>query len=74
MGSWTTKNRTTTKIKHTTMKTLANTSPFLLLLIPVFIMMLLTFAAGSSQDQNEEFATKKPAKASFIKIANPFSR
>lgn len=57
------------------MKTLANTSPFLLLLIPVFIMMLLTFAAGSSnQDQNEEFATKKPAKASFIKIANPFSK
>ncbi|MDR6785903.1 hypothetical protein ABIE26_004628 [Pedobacter africanus] len=56
------------------MKTLANTSPFLLLLIPVFIMMLLTFAAGSNQDQNEEFAAKKPAKASFIKIASPFSR
>lgn len=63
------------KQKYTTMKTLANTSPFLLLLVPVFIMMVLTFAAGSSQAQNEDLASKKPAgKAAFIKVANPFSR
>ena len=57
------------------MKTLANASPFLLLLVPVFIMMLLTFAAGSMQDQNEDLASKATtAKGAFIKIANPFSK
>ncbi|WP_316810345.1 hypothetical protein [Pedobacter heparinus] len=57
------------------MKALANTSPFLLLLVPVFIVMLLTFAAGSTVKQNEELAAKSTAtKGTFIKILNPFSK
>ncbi|ACU02441.1 MULTISPECIES: hypothetical protein [Pedobacter] len=57
------------------MKKLANTSPFLLLLVPVFIMMLLTFAAGSTESQHEDLAAKAPAiKGAFIKILNPFSK
>ena len=57
------------------MKRLANTSPFLLLLVPVFIMMLLTFVAGSSAKQNEELTSKVPAaKGTFIQIVNPFSK
>lgn len=63
------------KHKYTPMKTLANVSPFLLLLVPVFIMMFLTFAAGSTQDRNEDLASKTTtAKGGFIKIANPFSK
>lgn len=57
------------------MKKLANTSPFLLLLVPVFIMMLLTFAAGSTDSRHEDLAAKAPAiKGAFIKILNPFSK
>lgn len=57
------------------MKTLANTSPFLLLLVPVFIVMLLTFAAGSTAKQNEALAAKSPAvKGTFIKVLNPFCK
>lgn len=57
------------------MKTLANTSPFLLLLVPVFIMILLTFVKVSADNQNEDIASKTPAaKGGYIKVANPFSR
>lgn len=57
------------------MKTLANTSPFLLLLIPIFMMILLTFAKASTTDQNEDLVSKVPAiKSGMIKVINPFSR
>lgn len=57
------------------MKKLANTSPFLLLLVPVFVMVLLTFVTAGFNIQNEEMASKSPAsKGTFIKVVNPFSR
>jgi hypothetical protein len=57
------------------MKKLANTSPFLLLLVPVFVMILLTFVTAGSNTQNEEMASKSSAsKGTFIKVVNPFSR
>lgn len=40
------------------MKKLANVSPFLLLLVPVFMMMVLTIANSISNTQNEEIAAK----------------
>lgn len=57
------------------MKKLANTSPFLLLLIPVFVMILLTFVTAGSDNQNEEMASKSPAlKGAYIKVVNPFTK
>jgi len=43
------------------MKKLANTSPFLLLLVPVFMMMILTITIDN-QDTNTEMVVK-PAKS-----------
>lgn len=41
------------------MKRLSNISPFLLLLVPVFFMMILTFATPSaSQNEDHEVAVK----------------
>ncbi|AOM77652.1 hypothetical protein [Pedobacter steynii] len=40
------------------MKKLANVSPFLLLLVPVFMMMVLTIANSVTTTQNEEMAAK----------------
>jgi len=40
------------------MKKLSNVSPFLLLLFPVFIMMVLAFATSTNTNQNEEVALK----------------
>ncbi|MGF1924971.1 MAG: hypothetical protein ACQUHE_12395 [Bacteroidia bacterium] len=41
------------------MKKLSNVSPFILLLVPVFMMFVLAFATSSiSIDQNEEVALK----------------
>ncbi|MBE9598877.1 hypothetical protein [Pedobacter sp. MC2016-24] len=55
------------------MKKLANVSPFLLLLIPVFMMMLLTFVTSHNANQDDDFATKPSgSKTSYIKISNPF--
>lgn len=57
------------------MKTLANTSPFLLLLVPVFIMILLTFTKTGSDNQNEDVASKvQTIKSGFIKVVSPFSK
>lgn len=57
------------------MKTLANTSPFLLLLVPVFIMILLTFTKAEPNSQTEDVVSKMPtAQNGFIKISIPFSR
>ena len=57
---------------YTAMKKLTNVSPFLLLLVPVFIMMLLTFTAGNINSQNEEVALKSaPAKSSLATAVSP---
>lgn len=57
------------------MKRLTNVSPFLLLLVPVFIMMLLTFTTGNINSQNEEVALKSaPAKDALTKVVSPLSK
>ena len=56
---------------YITMKKLTNVSPFLLLLVPVFIMMLLTFTAGNINSQNDEVALKSaPAKSTINTAVN----
>lgn len=40
------------------MKKLSNVSPFLLLLFPVFIMMVLAFTTSTTVNQDEEVALK----------------
>lgn len=51
------------KINKQIMKKLANTSPFLLLLLPVFMMIVLTLTTNTNQNNTEEIVVK-PAKAS----------
>ena len=47
------------------MKKLSNVSPFILLLVPVFIMFVLAFATTTlSSNQNEEVALKTTASTS----------
>jgi hypothetical protein len=54
------------------MKKLTNVSPFLLLLVPVFIMMLLTFASGALRSQSEDVALKAtPEKNTLTKVSDP---
>jgi len=45
------------------MKKLANTSPFLLLLLPLFMMIIVTLTINTNQNDNGEIVVK-PAKAS----------
>lgn len=46
---------------ETIMKKLANTSPFLLLLVPVFMMIILTLTVNGNQKDTE--VVVKPAKS-----------
>lgn len=65
----------TLKTKYTIMKKLTNVSPFLLLLVPVFVMMLLTFATSYTNNQNEEVAMKSPAsKVTVSKVTSLFTK
>jgi hypothetical protein len=61
--------------KQTIMKKLANVSPFILLLVPVFVMMLLTFTTSinSTHDQ-ENIAVKSKTAGSndMIKVKVTF--
>ena len=50
------------QIKLSIMKKLANTSPFLLLLLPVFMMIILTLMV--STNQNDAEIVVKPTKTS----------
>ncbi|WP_316798916.1 hypothetical protein [Pedobacter frigidisoli] len=52
---------TASTIEKKIMKKLANTSPFLLLLVPVFMMIILTLTVNTNQ--NDEIVVK-PAKTS----------
>lgn len=55
------------------MKTLTNTSPFLLLLVPIFMMIAVTFTVNMNQPVGNDVLVK-PAKPSvnFIKQATVF--
>lgn len=55
-------NFTASQIKLSIMKKLANTSPFLLLLLPVFMMIILTLTVSTSQNDAEMVV--KPTKTS----------
>lgn len=57
------------------MKKLSNVSPFLLLLVPVFIMMVFSFASttNTTSNDNEVVLKSSPSKGALIKISNPFS-
>jgi hypothetical protein len=46
------------------MKKLTNVSPFILLLVPVFVMMLLTFTTSINSDQEQEKIVAKKANTS----------
>lgn len=48
------------------MKKLSNVSPFLLLLFPVFIMMLLAFATSTVENKSDEVALKTTAATGNI--------
>ncbi|MGY0039422.1 hypothetical protein [Pedobacter sp. NJ-S-72] len=49
------------------MKNLLNISPFILLLIPVFVMMILTFTNSASRpDQTAEIAAKITANTNSL--------
>jgi hypothetical protein len=50
--------------KRTIMKKLTNVSPFILLLVPVFVMMLLTFTTSINSDQEQEKIVSKKANTS----------
>jgi hypothetical protein len=65
----------TLKTKYTIMKKLTNVSPFLLLLVPVFVVMLLTFATSNTNNQNEEVAMKSsPSKVTVSKVTSLFTK
>jgi len=55
-------NFTASQIKLSIMKKLANTSPFLLLLLPVFMMIILTLTVSTGQNDAE--IVVKPTKTS----------
>lgn len=48
------------------MKKLSNVSPFLLLLFPVFIMMVLAFATSATNNQDEQIMVKNSTPANTI--------
>lgn len=48
------------------MKKLSNVSPFLLLLFPVFIMMVLAFATSTANNQDEEIMVKSSTPTNSI--------
>jgi hypothetical protein len=48
------------------MKKLSNVSPFLLLLFPVFIMMVLAFATSTTTNQDDEVALKNTTPTNTI--------
>jgi len=58
------------------MKKLSNVSPFLLLLVPIFVMMLFSLTPATNANQNDEEVALKTStsKISLIKISNPFSK
>jgi len=57
------------------MKRLSNISPFILLLLPVFIMMLFTFgSADSSKGSNDQVVLKTNNSSSLVKVNNNLTK
>jgi len=54
------------------MQKLTNISPFLLLLVPVFIMVLFTLSKGTPA-QDDEMAKASTTKGTLIQVKLPFS-
>lgn len=57
-----------TDINTYIMKKLTNVSPFLLLLVPVFMMMVLTISSNAITSHQNEAAIKATASTSVAKI------
>ncbi|MDQ0641739.1 hypothetical protein QF042_005304 [Pedobacter sp. W3I1] len=60
---------TTSQIKLSIMKKLANTSPFLLLLLPVFMMIILTLTVNTNQNDAEIVVKPTKTSGSIVKQA-----
>jgi hypothetical protein len=58
-------------IKNYTMKKLSNLSPFILLLVPIFAMMILAFATSNPNRQNDTTAIKTTTSinSTAVKVA-----
>jgi hypothetical protein len=57
------------------MKRLSNISPFILLLVPVFIMMLLTFGStDNSKASNDQAVLKTTNSSSLVKVNNTLNK
>ncbi|WP_316837525.1 hypothetical protein [Pedobacter nutrimenti] len=59
------------------MKTLSNISPFILLLVPVFVVLLLTFTTSiNSPRQNDEASVKRTinTRGPVVKVDALFSK
>lgn len=60
---------TISQIKLSTMKKLANTSPFLLLLVPVFMLIILTLTVNTNQNDAEIVVKPTKTSGSIVKQA-----
>jgi len=63
--------------KTNIMKTLSNISPFILLLVPVFVVLLLTFTTSiNSSRQNDEASVKRTVntRGPVVKVDALFSK
>lgn len=60
---------TISQIKLSTMKKLANTSPFLLLLVPVFMMIILSLTVNTNQNDAEIVVKPTKTSGSIVKQA-----
>jgi len=56
-------------IKNLIMQKLTNISPFLLLLVPVFMMMALTIGSNITNNSKNELALKNAPQTEVAKIA-----
>ena len=62
---------TLTNIKIAIMQKLTNISPFLLLLVPVFMMMVLTISSANSNTDKAELALKAAPRMEMAKTTTP---
>ncbi|MDB5020154.1 MAG: hypothetical protein JWQ28_1281 [Pedobacter sp.] len=56
------------------MKRLSNISPFILLLVPVFIMMLLTFGTADNGKASNDQVVLKTTSSSIVKVNNGLNK
>ena len=57
------------------MKRLSNISPFILLLVPVFFMMILAFAVPAApESQNNEVAVKASSSVKVVNVSNVLAK